>query len=91
MPTARGWLAVAVVDDLLYAIGGSPGLMLPFMTINEQYTLFGYSVSDSSDGSAAEIPLTGVLIVAFSVAAIVTGAGLLVYFKKRNKELEDQA
>jgi N-acetylneuraminic acid mutarotase len=42
MPTARAWLAVAVVDDLLYAIGGSPGLMLSFLTANEQYTPIGY-------------------------------------------------
>jgi len=42
MPTARGWLAVAVVDDKLYAIGGSPALMVSFLRENEQYTPIGY-------------------------------------------------
>jgi N-acetylneuraminic acid mutarotase len=48
MPTARGWLAVAVVDDMLYAIGGAPGLMLSFLTENEQYTPIGYETPEPS-------------------------------------------
>lgn len=42
MPTSRAWLAVAVVDDLLYAMGGTPGLMLHPVKANEQYTPVGY-------------------------------------------------
>lgn len=38
MPTARAWLAVAVVDDIVYAIGGSSWLFLPKKAVNEQYT-----------------------------------------------------
>jgi hypothetical protein len=38
MPTARAWLAVAVVDDVVYAIGGSSWLFLPKKAVNEQYT-----------------------------------------------------
>lgn len=42
MPTARDRLAVAVVDDILYAIGGANGWMSGFHATNEQYTPVGY-------------------------------------------------
>jgi energy-converting hydrogenase Eha subunit A len=43
MPTSRILLGVAVVDDLLYAIGGeSPGAPLRIYDVNERYTPFGY-------------------------------------------------
>lgn len=40
MPTTRVYLGVAVVDDVLYAIGGYDGTN--FLDINEQYTPAGY-------------------------------------------------
>ena len=52
MPTARGWLAVAVVNDLIYAIGGAPYVMASFMTTNEQYVPFGFGTSGQSNGDA---------------------------------------
>jgi N-acetylneuraminic acid mutarotase len=40
MPTARGHLALAVVDDVLYAIGGFDGEN--WLDVNEEYMPFGY-------------------------------------------------
>jgi hypothetical protein len=58
MPTIRGWLAVAVVNDLLYAIGGSRRVMDPSLATNEQYVPFGYGAPDqSNNGSSLEIRL----------------------------------
>jgi hypothetical protein len=40
MPTARAYLGLAVIDDVLYAIGGFDGLNL--LAVNEQYVPLGY-------------------------------------------------
>jgi hypothetical protein len=40
MPTARAYLGLAVVDDILYAIGGFDGLNL--LAVNERYVPLGY-------------------------------------------------
>jgi N-acetylneuraminic acid mutarotase len=40
MPTSRVYLAVAVVDDILYAIGGFDGEK--WLNVNEQYITVGY-------------------------------------------------
>jgi len=78
MPTARAWLAVAVVDDMLYAIGGSLGLFLSSVAVNEQYTPFGY-------GTILPEPFSAVPVAVASVAAVAVTIGvfLLVYFKRR--------
>ena len=83
MLTARGRLAVAVVDDLLYAIGGSPHPWDSFMA-NEQYTPFGYEAvqpSSTPEPQSDSFPTT--LVIASSITVTVFGVGLLVYFKKR--------
>jgi len=83
MPTARDSLAVAVVDDLLYAIGGSPHPWDSLMT-NEQYTPFGYEAVQPSltpEPQSGSFPTT--LIVASVITVAIVGIGLLVYFKKR--------
>lgn len=58
MPTTRGWLAVGVVNDLIYAIGGAPYAMSAFLTTNEQYVPYGYGTSgQANDGATPAIML----------------------------------
>ena len=40
MPTSRGYLGLAIVDDVLYAVGGSDGEN--WYNVNEEYKPFGY-------------------------------------------------
>lgn len=78
MPTARAWLAVAVADDMLYAIGGSPeALMIPFLTTNEQYTPIGYEEPQQPE----PFPVAPVLAAAATIA--IACIAILVYLKKR--------
>jgi hypothetical protein len=89
---SRKYLAIAVVDDLLYFIGGfnfRPPGFYDFYAENEQYTPFGYGTPDSSYGGNELL-----LLVTVAVAVVVlVGAGLIVYFRKRhnNKPAQDNA
>jgi hypothetical protein len=59
MPTPRQFFSVAVVDDLLYAIGGEnlSGMVIHY-DVNERYTPFGYGTPDPSyDATSPEITL----------------------------------
>jgi N-acetylneuraminic acid mutarotase len=60
MPTSRRGLAVAVVNDIIYAIGGCYGSTdLIISAANERYTPFGYGAPDPSyDGTS---PVIGVV------------------------------
>ena len=80
MPTARGGLTVAVVNDLLYAIGGRPCGICPVLTTNEQYTPFGYGTIPQQ--TPPEPFPTTLVIVSVTTVAVVCMC-LLVYFKKR--------
>jgi len=42
MPTARAGLGIAVVDDVLYAIGGDSAWYFGVFGVSQQYTPFGY-------------------------------------------------
>jgi hypothetical protein len=59
MPTSRRGLAVAVVNDIIYAIGGCYGSTdLIISAANERYVPFGYGTPDPSyDGTS---PVIGV-------------------------------
>jgi N-acetylneuraminic acid mutarotase len=92
-PTNRINMGVAVVDDKLYAIGGSTyedsGLHVPHMpsAVNEQYTPIGYGTVPVDNNQPAPFPIRLAVAVAFVIAALVlmaaVGVGLSVYLKKR--------
>jgi N-acetylneuraminic acid mutarotase len=77
MPTGRYGLGVAVVDDRLYAIGGSG---YEAGRVNECYT----PAEHTPTGTDSETFPTTLLIASSVIAVVIVGAGLLVYFKKRN-------
>jgi N-acetylneuraminic acid mutarotase len=90
MPTNRICLAVAVVDDVIYAMGGAlgweggewpwEGYSLGTTSVVEQYTPFGYGTIPQPEPE----PFPTALVIAASGASIaIIGVGLLVYFKKR--------
>jgi len=90
MPTNRSGLGLAVVDDVLYAIGGFDGTH--YLNVNEQYTPLGYTTpqptpSPEPTPKPEPFPTTLLIVSAFAVVAVV-GLGLLVYFKRRNRTLK---
>ncbi len=95
LPTNRSCHAVAVVNDVLYAMGGycdyhgpepltsplTPGINWIPTDVIEQYTPFGYGTILQEP-----VPFPTVLVGVASVASvIVVGIGLLVCFKKRKR------
>ena len=92
MPTPRHGLAVAVVNNQVYALGGatSGGAYGTSLSTNERYTP---SESDSllptptptptSSPIPRPEPFSTILVVASVITVAVVGAGLIVYFKKR--------
>jgi N-acetylneuraminic acid mutarotase len=90
MPVEDHHFSVAVVDDMLYVVGGSSlNNTVPY-AYNLRYTPIGYGTPDTSTpfpSSKPQLtePFPTVLVVAASVGIIAAVAGLLVYFKKRHK------
>ena len=88
MPTGRVGVALAVVDDTIYAIGGSP-IYISFTSVNEQYYPFGYGTPDltttpsplASPFSTPAVPEYPSLII-LTLLITITVPALLVYFKK---------
>ena len=88
MLTSRGDSGVAVVNDLIYVIGGENANGIPFSAdphflkkyaTNEQYTPFGYgTIPPKVSVASPTVPVAVVSVVA--VALVV--AGLLVYHKR---------
>ena len=84
MPTARGTLSMAVVNDTLYALGGAGNLLDPQASTsdaNEQYFPLGY-------GEPAPSPSYVGVAVAVAVAAIVIIAVVVAFTirKRSNKD-----
>ncbi len=96
MPTARFKLRVAVINDKLYAMGGSPYLNLEGINslANEEYTPVGYGTADpsyatanpeSSDSNPSGSQSSYFLIivsVSIVIVAIVTSVLLIRKYKR---------
>jgi N-acetylneuraminic acid mutarotase len=84
MPTKRRGLAVAVVNDILYALGGSDRSLT---NANEQYTPIGYGTLEPTPTSTVtpspEPPAVNTATTVAVAVAVSVGAGLIVYLKKR--------
>jgi N-acetylneuraminic acid mutarotase len=84
MPTKRSGLAVAVVNDVLYALGGAD---LSLTNANEQYAPIGYGTPEptpSSTPTPSIQPTTGNIAIVVTLAIIaVAGSGLIIYLKRR--------
>jgi hypothetical protein len=79
LPTARYDLALTVVDDMIYAIGGSTVLYQNAITQNNRYTPF----RDKNGPEQEPFPNFLIITVTVTVVVVVIG-GLLVYFKKHH-------
>jgi N-acetylneuraminic acid mutarotase len=76
MPTARGILSVAVVNDTLYALGGTNNLLnpkSPVNAVNEQYFPLGYGepAPSSSQKPTISPSTTQSTMIYYVIAAVV--------------------
>jgi len=79
MQTARYYLAVAVVDDTIYAIGGSTGLFENATDQNDRY----FPLRDEIGPQPELFPITLVIVSVVIVIVALAGLGVLIYFRKR--------
>jgi N-acetylneuraminic acid mutarotase len=89
MPIMRSGFGVAVVDDVLYVIGGRTNEHgTPRLSLNEQYVPIGYgSISVPSESS--KFSLTYFVIVIVTIVVVVVVGGLFFLFLKRGKRLTE--
>ena len=95
MPTNRTSLAVGLVNDIIYAMGGNLGweggewplygYPLGTTDVIEQYIPFGYGTIPKPTPEPEPEPFPTVLVVVSIASVAVVGIGLLVYFKKRKR------
>jgi Kelch motif len=102
MITARSNMGVAVVDDVLYTIGGAIWWG-SYTGANEQYTPIGYGTVSSPEPTVTAPIVTAIPTVtpsppakpesfpavpfaAATVIFVMTGAGLMIYCKKRKHQ-----
>jgi hypothetical protein len=88
MLTSRLIVGVAVVNDLLYVIGGRSGqrgyitMMYP-STVNERFTPIGYGTV-AEQPSTPEPPLALAVTVASGVSIVAVFTCILIYFRKKH-------
>ena len=88
MPTPRNHLAVGVLNDTLYAIGGGTADS-GILAINEQYTPIGYGTPSSTPSpnpspNLGSFPIVPVAVSGIS-AVVVVGAVLVIYLKRHSR------
>jgi N-acetylneuraminic acid mutarotase len=90
IPTARGHLGAANVNDLLYVIGGQEQ-RVDFSTVNERFTPLGYSVvplktspppTGSSGDNQTLLPTIAIVAGVAVAATVIAVTGVMVYHFK---------
>lgn len=93
MPTARGTLSVAVVNDTIYALGGSDNflnLLGPTNVVNEQYVPLGYGEPaplPSQNPTTSPSTLQGTMIyymIAAAVVIIIMAIVVTLFLRRRH-------
>jgi N-acetylneuraminic acid mutarotase len=85
MPTGRVGVALAVVNDAIFAIGGN-AIYISSTSANEQYFPFGYGTPDptptATPSRTPSVPEFPSLTIPLLLILMLATAGLLVYNKK---------
>lgn len=84
-------LAVAVVDDMIYAIGGSntkPGAT-GVSASNDQYVPIGYGTIPESAQPTPNVLEIAVAVFSAAVVLTIIGITIIMYFKRRTDKLRD--